>query len=55
MLKFKIKKMQEVVLTLKLETNVDNIFLNLMYIPEFKRISFKIKNNFELVECTYFN
>lgn len=45
MLKFKIKKMQEVVLTLKLETNVDNIFLNLM----------KIKNNFELVECTYFN
>jgi len=45
MLKFKIKKMQEVVLTLKLETNVDNIFLNLM----------KIKNNFELVEYTYFN
>lgn len=51
--------MQEAVLTLKFymakETNVDNIFLNLMYIPEFKRISFKIKNNFELVECTYFN
>lgn len=45
MLKFKIKKMQETLLTLKLETNVDNIFLNLM----------KIKNNFELVEYTYFN